>query len=169
LRSHEYRFPTNATPAISALSEEAMINSNISELLGFSCHHLDDAGTLAVIDSPFVFEDEDSIPIYVQEVDQKVRFFDDGEVISHFMGLGIRLDAWDDSQFIEDLARPHGVTLNDRGDLEIWADSQAVPHAFARYLAALLEMVRWEREYNAARRERRRLAIAADAVTARVA
>jgi hypothetical protein len=146
-----------------------MINSNISELLGFVCHHLDDAGALALIDSPFVFEDQDPIPIYVQEVDQKIRFLDDGEVISHFMGLGIRLDAWGDSQFIEDLARPHGVMLNDQGDLEIWADSQGAPHAFGRYIAALLEMVRWEREYNAACAERRRQVMAADSVTASAA
>jgi hypothetical protein len=142
-----------------------MINPNVSELLGFVCHHMDDEGTLAVIDTPFVFEDDDPIPVYVEQVGTKVRFFDDGEVIWHFMGLGIPMDSWGDSKFIEDLARLHDVSLNDRGELEIWADDDAAPGAFANYLLTIFEVVRWEREYNAAFETRRQQWLSAGAGT----
>jgi hypothetical protein len=132
-----------------------MINANPYKLLGFKCHYLNDERTLAAIETPFVFEDKDPLPVYMEEAGQKVRVFDDGGVINHFDEIGLTMNSWADTKFIEAVARLHGVTLNDQGELEVWADGRTVPEAFARFLAALLEIVCWEREFNLTGEKRR--------------
>jgi hypothetical protein len=142
---------------------ETMINAKVSELLGFVCHYLNDENTLAVIDTPFLFQDGDSIPVYVEQPDSKLRFFDDGEVIWHFMGRGVPLDEPGQSKFIADLAAPYGVALNGEGELEIWANAGQEPAAFARYISAMLAIVRWEEDQVAISEERWQQEVAADA------
>lgn len=132
-----------------------MINSNVSKLLGFTCHYLNDEGTLAAIDTPFVFEDQDPLPLYIEEIGQKIRVFDERGVVEHFDDIGLTMNSWADTKFIEDVARLHGLTLNDAGELEIWANDRTLPEAIARYLAALLEIVCWEREFNTTGDKRR--------------
>lgn len=141
-----------------------MINTKVSELLGIVCHHLDDAGDVAVVDTPFLFSDGDSIPVYIEQVGDKLRFFDDGELISRFMGFGYRLDEPGDTKFIEDLVEPSGVMLNDDDEFELWTDVGQVPVAFARYVSAMLAIVRWEDEEDARVNERRRQGVPDDAV-----
>jgi hypothetical protein len=143
-----------------------VINANPYTLLGFKCHYLNKEHTLAAIDTPFVFEDKDPLPVYIEEVGQEVRVFDDGGVVSHFDSIGIPWNnSWAHTKFIEDVARQHGVTLNDQGEVEIWADTKTVPEAFARYLAALLEMVCWEREFNLTGEKRRQEYLATGTAT----
>lgn len=132
-----------------------MINENVSELLGFACHYLNDEGTLAAIDTPFVFQDGDPFPVYIEQREGKLRFFDDGGVIWHFIGVGIPLDEPGDSKFIEDLAAPNGLALNGEDELEIWAHAGQAPEAFARYISAMFAMVRWEQEQDAIAEHRR--------------
>jgi hypothetical protein len=139
-----------------------MINPNISELLGFAYETIEDDGSLAVIGTPFVFEDGDPIVAYVEETDGRIRFFDDGELVWHFMGRGVPLDEPGESKFIADLAAPYGVSLNEEHELEIWANAGQESAAFAQYMSAMLEMVRWERNQTNAER-RRRQALTADA------
>lgn len=139
-----------------------MINSNIGELLGFEYESLDDDGKLGTIDTPFLFEDRDPIPVYVQEVEGRIRFFDDGGVIWHFMGRGVPLDEKGDTDFIREVIAHTGATLNKSGEIEAWANASDAPEAFARYLSAVLAMVRWEHEQESLARERHRKAMAAE-------
>jgi hypothetical protein len=132
-----------------------MINANIAELLGFDYEALEDDGSFGVIYTPFLFEDGDPIDVHVNEVDGKIRFFDDGDVIWHFMGLGVPLDEEGDADFIRKLIEPCGAMLNELGEIEVSGPPAQAPAIFARYLSAILEMLRWEREYNAAFERRR--------------
>jgi hypothetical protein len=139
-----------------------MINENVSQLLGFEYEPLDDDGSVGLIATPFLFEDGDGVPVYVEESDGKIRFFDDGEVILHFMGRGVPLDEEGDTDFIRELIAPTGASLNKKGEIEAWANASDAPEAFARYLSAVLTMVRWEHEQESLARERRTQAMAAE-------
>jgi hypothetical protein len=143
-----------------------MINVEVSKLLGIECHLLDDDGHLAVIDTPFLYSDGDSIPVYLEQVASKIRFFDDGEVLARFMGFGHLLDEPGDTRFIEELVEPSGVTLNPDGEFEIWADMGKIPETFAHYVSAILAIIRWEYEEDERIKQRRREAELTDAVDA---
>jgi len=123
-----------------------MICSQISSLIGISCHPLTDDGDVAMIDTSFAFEDGAGIPVYVEKVGEHVRFFDDGGVILHLRGRGVNLDDNRKTRFIKSLAEPVGVTLSDMGELEIWANAKDSPSAFAKYISAMLALVRWEHD-----------------------
>lgn len=140
-----------------------MINPNISELLGLECVLLEEDGSLAAINTPFLFEDGDPIPVYVEEIDGRVRFFDDGGVIWHFMGRGVRLDEKGDADFIRELIQPTGARLNEHGEVEAVGAVGEAPGTFACYLSAVLTMVRWEYEQVAIHKERRQKALAVEA------
>jgi hypothetical protein len=137
-----------------------MISSNLTQLLGLTCNYMDDAGTVAEIGTPFVFPDGDPFPVYVQQVGEILRFFDDGDVISHFMAQ-VPLDAWHDCKFIEESAKPYGVLLNDEGELEIRTDAEHAPAAFARYISAMFALASWEQRQETLAWERRGVANAA--------
>lgn len=139
-----------------------MINENVSKLLGFEYEPLDDSGSVGLIATPFLFEDGDGVPAYVEDDGGKIRFFDAGEVILHFMGRGVPLDEKGDTDFIRELIAHTGATLNKSGEIEAWANASDAPEAFARYLSAVLAMVRWEHEQESLARERRRQAMAAE-------
>jgi hypothetical protein len=143
-----------------------MINTNVSELLGIECHHLDEEGNVAVIDTPFLFYDGDSIPVYVELENGNVRFFDDGEIILRFGGFGFRVHEPGGTKFIEEIVAPCGVALNDAGEFEIKALRGEIPAAFAQYITAMLSIIRWEQEDNARVDERRRQAVTTGAVGA---
>lgn len=121
-----------------------MICSKISEMIGFECHPLSDDGSVAMIDTPFVFADGDGIPVFVERLENHVRFFDDGNVILHFRGRGVTLDDHRHTRFLKNLSEPNGVQLNDMGELEIWARADEAPAAFARYMSTLLAVCAWE-------------------------
>jgi hypothetical protein len=123
-----------------------MICTNISEIIGLSCHPLSDDGNVAMIDTPFAFADGDSIPVFVEKAGGKVRFFDDGGAILHLRGRGVFLDDHRKTRFIKNLAEPNGVALSDMGELEIWSDSADAPAAFAKYVSTMLALVKWEHE-----------------------
>jgi len=123
-----------------------MICSQISELLGFACHPLTKAGNVALIDAPFVFPDGDQIPIFIEKMGHQIRFFDDGDLILHLLGRGVPLNNHQQTRFIRNLAEPNGVTLNDQGELEIWADIHQASTAFAKYMSTMLALAQWEKD-----------------------
>lgn len=138
-----------------------MITKNVSSLLGLACHYLENDGSVAVIDTPFVFEDGDSIPIYVEEVGDRLRFCDNGELIWHFMGRGVPLDEPASANFMREIVATRGARLNNDGELEVWSDARDAPVGFARYISAVFAMVDWEYEQVALSEERRRHTLAA--------
>lgn len=123
-----------------------MICSQISSLLGVSCHPLSDDGSVSMISTSFAFEDGDNVPVYIEKVGNHVRFFDDGETILHFMGRGVKLDGPKNTRFIKTMADSHGVSLNERGVLEVWAPESQAPAAFAKYISVLLGLTSWEKD-----------------------
>ena len=127
-----------------------MICANISELLGIDCMPVNEECTIARLDSPFAFDDGDGVPIYVEAVNGQIRFFDDGGTMMHFLGRGIILDDGRKTRFIKSAVEPNGVSFTEDGDIEVWASAEQAPAAFASYVAALLNIVSWERDQRGA-------------------
>lgn len=125
-----------------------MICTKISDLIGFVCHPLTEDGSIAMIDTPFSFPDGDDVPVFVEKFGKQVRFFDDGGVIFHLLGRGLSFDDHRKTRFIKSLAEPNGIVLNEIGELEIWSAELDAPAAFAKYMATMLALVRWEGEQN---------------------
>lgn len=118
--------------------------SSLADLVGVSCEPLDDDGSLAVVDTVIEFVDGYAIAVHVELVGQKIRLFDDGDVVFHMLTRGVTLDERSDAQFITCLTEPEGVTLNDDAELEIWADPHEAHVAFTRFVSAMLAVVAWD-------------------------
>jgi hypothetical protein len=125
-----------------------MICNNLSETIGFACCPLTDDGSVALIRTPFQFEDGEAVPVFVERIGPQLRFFDDGGVLLHFLGRGVRLQDQRNLKFIKNLAEPEGVTLNQMGELEIFSPHENASGAFAKYIGTLLALASWEREQN---------------------
>lgn len=123
-----------------------MICSSLSETIGFTCDPLNDEGSVAAISTPFHFADGEPLPIYVEREGQRVRFFDDGGVLLHLRGRGVRLNDQRNLKPIRAITEPVGVSLNRMGELEIWSPLADAPSGFARYLSALMAVTSWERD-----------------------
>lgn len=141
-----------------------MISLDIKQLLGLDCDFVDDEKTLIAIYTPFRFEDSDPVPVYIEEIDGRLRFSDLGGVTWQLICRGVRLNELEQLQFVQDLARPTGVTLNSDDELELWIDPENVNASFTRFMCAMLAMVRWEYDY-VAQGCPRRMESASDAVT----
>lgn len=128
-----------------------MICREFTEFTGMTCFPLDDSGDVAYVASPFFFEDGDPLPIYIKKLSPShVKFFDDGEIILHFIGRGFRGDKESlSTTFLKNIARTHGLELSEYGVLEGYANKNSAPELFARYVTALLSIVQWEKEYLA--------------------
>lgn len=125
-----------------------MICNQISDLIGFACHPLDEQGQVALIETPFIFGDGDEIPVFVERVGTRVRFFDDGGFYLHFRGRGMRLGNATQTRFIKTAAEQHGGAFTPSGELEVWSDQRSAPQGFARYIGAAMELLRWESEHT---------------------
>ena len=123
-----------------------MICSNLSETIGFTCHPLNEDGSIAAISTPFRFSDGEPLPVYVERDGKRVRFFDDGGVLLHLRGRGVRLNDHRNLKPIRAVTELAGVSLNRLGELEIWSAVADAPNGFARYLAALMAVTTWERD-----------------------
>lgn len=121
-----------------------MTCSAFAHTIGFACHRLSDDGSVALVETPFTFADGDSIPVFLEKIGSKLRFFDDGWVIMHFLGRGISMETRRQTRFIKKVAEANGLTLNAMGELEIVASAEQAPAAFARYLSAMVGMTAWE-------------------------
>lgn len=124
-----------------------MICNQISDLIGFACHPLDELGQVAMIETPFTFSDGDGVPVFVERVGERVRFFDDGGFYLHFRGRGMSLGGATQTRFLKTAAAQHGVAFTPAGELEVWSNLGSEPQAFARYIGAAMELMRWESEH----------------------
>lgn len=120
--------------------------THIAATLGFDCVPLDDAGTVAMLATPFTFADGDPLPVFMQERGGTVRFFDDGDVFMHFTGRGIRMDTRTQAGFIAKAAQRHGASFGADWVLETVATNEGAADAFQRYMRALLAIGAWELE-----------------------
>ncbi len=126
-----------------------MICENIQSLLGLKCTSLDDDGSIAMIESAFVYEDGDAIPIFVETTPQYVRFFDDGMTLLHLMGLGIHFSDKRKLKFLKNAIEPIGASLTDAGIIEVSKPAGEAKKAFATYLEAMYAIVAWEKGQTA--------------------
>jgi hypothetical protein len=120
----------------------------ISEMTGYECYPLNEDDTVALIETPFKFEDGDDIPVYVEFGQGFVRFFDDGEVYDHFEGRGLFFGDYDIG-FLSEIAGSNGLHFTDKCIIEIAAAPQDAAAAFAKYMAAMLAFVSWEKAWEA--------------------
>lgn len=123
-----------------------MICQQLSLLLGLACHPLNDDGSVVIVETPFKFDDGDHISVYVESVGNQFRFFDDGATFMHFVGLGLSLQSAHQTRFLKTVAEAYGGSFNSDGEIELWAKESESAEAFARYITAMLSVVRWERE-----------------------
>ncbi|WP_395026320.1 DUF1828 domain-containing protein [Comamonas odontotermitis] len=122
-----------------------MICQQISSLLGMACHPLDDAGYLALLETPFKFADGDSMRVFVEHLgNNRLRFFDDGSTLFHFLGRGVRINNGMQTRFLSQAAAENGSIFTDDGVIEVWADQASAPEAFAKYISTLLSLRQWE-------------------------
>lgn len=125
-----------------------MICQQLPSLLGLACHPLDDAGDIALIETPFRFADGAPMRVFVEHVGARVRFFDDGTTFMHFRGRGLKLETGVHTRFLAVAASQHGGSFNDEGEIEVWAAGEDVPNAFARYIGVMLSLLQWEKEHT---------------------
>ena len=123
-----------------------MICEQLSTILGLKCHPLTDDGTVVLVDTAFKFQDGDYVPVYVQHIANQVRFFDAGETVMHFIGRGVKFSDAKNAKFMKKIAEQNGSIFNDDGEIESWANQDNASEAFAKYMSAMLGLVRWEHD-----------------------
>ncbi len=100
-----------------------------------------------MIETGFTFQDGDSLPIFVEKVGDSVRFFDDSEIVFHFLGRGLGdVNGGLRTRFITNAIAPYGLTLNDQNVVEIWTSQGNSADAFAKYISGLMAIIQWEHE-----------------------
>lgn len=123
-----------------------MFCEQLTSNIGLQCHPLDEDGHVFLIETPFRFQDGDHIPVYVEIIGEQWRFFDDGLAFMHFAGQGINLNSGNQLKFLKHAAEANGASFTEQGEFEVWAKADESGQAFARYIAAMLDLVRWEGE-----------------------
>lgn len=121
----------------------------ISKIIGYPCHPLNDEGTIALIEIPFTFTDGDDVPAYVEVELDLVRFFDDGELFDHFYFRGLFRGVEADTGVLSTIAASNAVSFTDELKLEVDTVPNEASAAFANYMAAMLAFVSWEKAWEA--------------------
>lgn len=131
----------------------------ISEITGYECYPLSEDETVAEIETPFKYEDGDDIMAYVEFGKDFVRFFDDGDVYDHFEGRGLFFGDDYDLGFLSEIAGSNGLNFTDKCIIEIVATPQDAAAAFAKYIAAMLAFVSWEKAWEVRSKEQMPISI----------
>lgn len=120
----------------------------LSQIIGYPCQAFTDDGSVAMIKTPFKFADGDDVPAYAEIGSDFVRFFDDGDVFFHFLGRGIPVDAERGTEFLAAIAESNGVSYSGAGNIEIQSAPGDCSSTFAKYMAALLAFISWEKAWE---------------------
>lgn len=123
-----------------------MICDQLNSLIGFECCPLNPAGNIALISTPFQFEDGEGVPAFAEVVNGQIRFFDDGGVILHFLGRGMKFDDKRKTRFISTATEENGTALNEDGEIEIWSPLDRASEAFAKFITTVLAISTWEKD-----------------------
>ncbi|MDB5936410.1 MAG: hypothetical protein JWQ01_3754 [Massilia sp.] len=119
---------------------------SLSKIIGHHCYPMTDDGSIVFIETPLRFNDGDDIPAYAELGQGSVRFYDDGDVYSHFAGIGVRMEDDAEKQFLSAIAKSHGLAPTDIWEVEIVAAPEQAEAAFAQYMTAMSAFVKWEKE-----------------------
>lgn len=125
-----------------------MICDKLSNILGIYCHPLDASGSLSMLETPLAFCDGSPARIFIEKNNDFIRFFDDGNVIFHFLGNGLIQDSHRRTKFIKNACESNGLTLNEEGEIEIWAKECDAPKAFSSYIKAFSAITQWEKDHK---------------------
>lgn len=103
-------------------------------------------GKALFVGLPFLFSDGEPVPLYVETDGDRVRFFDNGDMLFHMAAVG--LDVSDRRRWrpFQTIATRYGISLKDDGEFEAWEKTDNAPAGFARFLSAMLAAADWERE-----------------------
>lgn len=123
-----------------------MICDHLTSVLGFECTPLAEGGSIALVSTPFRFDDGDPLPVFVELVGSHVRFFDDGQTLMHFIGRGVRVETRTNATFLTNAAGKSGATFTESGELEAWAPVDQASEAFAKFLSSLMSLSAWEND-----------------------
>jgi len=123
-----------------------MICEQLTNMLGFDCSPLTEGCNVALISTPFKFDDGDPLPVFVEIVDGQVRFFDDGGTLRHFLGRGLRIENKKHTSFLTNTAAKNGAAFTEAGEIEAWAAQSNAAVAFSQFLSSMLALTAWERE-----------------------
>lgn len=118
--------------------------SNLSDMFGSNCQIYDDNENLVSIGTTLLFWDDDPLCLFVEQAGSRFRIFDDGQVMMHMFGSGLHFRNESLLQSIALVAAPEGVSFNAEGEFEIWAESNDIADAFARYMSAMVALLKWE-------------------------
>ena len=108
---------------------------------------MDEAGDIVLVETPLRFEDGDPLQIFAQVSGGRVRFFDDGSIVWHFLGRGLNLSDDRRSAFMRKIAAAHGTYVSDDLDFELHGEFAQAPRLFAKFLELCFAFVAWEREH----------------------
>ncbi len=127
-----------------------MICEELSTVLGFDCSPLRADGRLALVSTPFRFEDGDALPVFVEVSGSQIRFFDDGQVLMHFIGRGVRIEDGRQTRFLKNATTACGASFTEAGEVEVWTPLASASAGFAKYIESLFALVSWERDQQGA-------------------
>ena len=108
--------------------------------------------------SACAFADGDFITAFVEIAPGVVRFFNDGRVVLHFLGLGVRLENEIDTEFSSVIAASNGVSFSEDGEIEVRPEEGAI--GFAKYMSSMRAVISWEKARETAMANARSLALA---------
>jgi hypothetical protein len=118
--------------------------SNLADTFGTNCQVFEDNENLASVGTNLFFWDDDPLYLFVEQVESRIRIFDDGEVVMHMFGSGIHYRNENFMESVVRIAALEGVSLNAEDELEIWAESSGIADAYARYMSVMDALLKWE-------------------------
>lgn len=123
-----------------------MICEQLTVLLGFDCFPLSEGGEVALVQTPFKFEDGDALPVFVEITEGQIRFFDDGATLRHFIGRGVRIENKKHASFLIGLASKYRAAFTESGEIEAWASMKDASSAFSAFMCSMLAIAAWEKD-----------------------
>lgn len=112
--------------------------------LGYECRELN--GGIYEIDTEFTFADGECVGFYLAPIRNGYAISDNGDAIAHLMSVGIPFRNKRSLSVIARLTGAHGVALTPRGELRTECHMDALGDGIARFLAAMVELSRFERD-----------------------
>lgn len=115
-----------------------MICHNLSEILGFTCHPLNEDGSVAFVESSFEFHGGNMLPIYLKTVGHSIMFFDDHETVYNYIKRGYReCGERLDTTLIKSAISPFNLDFSDN-QISVIGSAHDAKKIFARYFSGLL-------------------------------
>lgn len=122
--------------------------TELPALLGYHCaaKHTDGAGSVLEVAAPFSFHDGRPVVFYAFEEGDRLVLSDEGLTLFHLANSGIPFLDKRRWRPVKERVERHGAQVSEDGSIETIALRQDAPLAFARFIAAMLSIIEWERD-----------------------